>query len=183
MRGTATAAALAILFLPALALGQESVKTFDQLNTRLKRGDTIFVTDTHGREHQGKLFELTASSLTLDSGGKIQLAVSDVQLVQERAPDSLKNGALIGLASGLGFAGLAAVGCASTDCGVSAGTVVGVMAFYGGIGAAIGTGIDALIPGKKRVVYRAPDGRPATRVMLTPVVTPRMKGIRLSFAF
>jgi hypothetical protein len=54
---------------------------------------------------------------------------------------------------------------------------------YGGIGAAIGAGIDALIPGKKRVVYRAADGKPATRLVLTPIVTPRSKGIALSFAF
>jgi hypothetical protein len=182
MRGIATSAALAILFLPALALGQEPVKSFDQLNTRLKSGDKIVVTDTQGREHQGKLVELSASSLTLDRVGK--LAASDVRMVQERAHDSLKDGALIGLASGLTLGAIAAADCAGGDCEFSPAAVFAMVGgVYGGLGAAVGAGIDALIPGKKRVVYRAPDGTAGTRVTLAPVVTPRAKGIAVSFTF
>jgi len=40
---------------PPVARAQEPVKTFDQLNTLLKVGDTIRVTDARGREHQGKV--------------------------------------------------------------------------------------------------------------------------------
>jgi hypothetical protein len=57
------------------------------------------------------------------------------------------------------------------------------LGFYAGVGAAIGTGIDALIPGKRQVVYRAPYGEPATRAMLMPVITPRTKGVALSLSF
>ena len=40
MRKTATVAALAILFVPALVRAQEPVKAFDQLNTRLRGNAT-----------------------------------------------------------------------------------------------------------------------------------------------
>jgi hypothetical protein len=184
MRVTATAAAVAFLLLPALVRGQEPVKSFDQLNTRLKVGDKIIVTDSHGREHEGRILVISPSALTLDSSaGQLEMS-SDVQLVQDRAHDSLKNGALIGLACGLALGGLAAADCAGGDCEFSPAAVFGIVGgIYGGIGAAIGTGIDALIPGKKRVVYRAADGQPATRVLLSPVVTGRAKGVALSVVF
>lgn len=184
MRGTATAA-LAILLLPALVHGQEPVKSFDQLNTRLKVGDTIIVTDPQGREHKGMVLQISPTALTLDSreGQKLTMS-SDVQLVQDRPHDSLKNGALIGLACGVALGGVAAANCAEEGCEFSpAATFAIAGGFYGGIGAAIGTGIDALIPGKKRVVYRASEGKSAAQLMLTPVVTSRTKGIALSVLF
>ena len=46
-------ATLLIILLPALAAAQDPVKSFDQLNTRLKIGDTIYVTDAQGREVKG----------------------------------------------------------------------------------------------------------------------------------
>jgi hypothetical protein len=185
MRGTASAAAtLAFLLLPALARSQEPVKSFDQLNTRLRNGDRIVVTDTKGREHKGHVVDLSASTLTLDAGETRRLTVDDVQLVQDRSHDSLKNGALIGLASGLAIGGIAAADCARGYCEFAPGVVFAVAGgIYGGLGAAIGTGIDALIPGKKRIVYQAPDGKPSTRLMLSPVVTPHARGIALSMAF
>ena len=47
-------AAMLIAILPALAAAQEPVKSFDQLNTRLKPGDTVWVTDAQGRESKGR---------------------------------------------------------------------------------------------------------------------------------
>jgi len=43
-------AAAFIVSLSALAAAQEPVKSFDQLNTRVKVGDTLWVTDGQGRE-------------------------------------------------------------------------------------------------------------------------------------
>jgi hypothetical protein len=51
---------------------------------------------------------------------------------------------------------------------------------YAGVGAAIGTGIDALIC-RKRVVYRAPEN--SARVSLRPVITPSRRAIALSISF
>ena len=52
--GRILAAGAALLLLPALAGAQEPVRTFDQLNTRLKVGDSIYVTDAKGREIKGE---------------------------------------------------------------------------------------------------------------------------------
>ena len=48
-----TLAAVLIVLVPALSAAQEPVKSFDQLNTRLKVGDTVWVTDAEGRESKG----------------------------------------------------------------------------------------------------------------------------------
>ena len=52
--------------LPTLSAAQEPVRAFDQLNTRLKVGDTVYVTDVQGREVKGKIRELSGSALSLD---------------------------------------------------------------------------------------------------------------------
>ena len=51
--------------------------------------------------------------------------------------------------------------------------------------AASGVGIDAMIPGKKLVAYRAPGaaGAPSARLSLAPFVTPRAKGVALALSF
>lgn len=184
MRVTAPVA-LAILLLPALVCGQEPVKSFDQLNTRLKIGDTIIVTDAEGRDHEGKILQISPSTLSLDTREGRQLkASSEVQLVQDRPRDSLKNGALIGLACGLALGAAAAAECARGDCELSPAAVFAIAGgIYGGAGAAVGIGIDALIPGKKRVVYRAPESKPTTHVMVAPVITSRTKGVAVSIGF
>ncbi len=184
MRRTAIVTALTFLLVPALVRAQEPVKAFESLNTRLKAGDKIIVTDTQGREHQGKILEISPSALTLDRDGGQTLSASEVQLVQERPHDSLKNGALIGLAAGLALGGLAAADCTGGRCDLAPAEVFLIVGgIYGGVGAAIGMGIDALIPGKKRVVYRAPEAKSVTRVLIAPVITARTKGVAVSLSF
>ena len=180
----ATAAALAA---PALAAAQAPVTSFDQLNTRLKPGDTVWVTDGQGREVKGRINSLAPDSLGVDAGGFRTFSAGDVSMIHLREGDSLGNGALIGLGIGGGIGIAGCVSMAADDYG-SAGWCAVAVGFYGGLGAAIGVGIDALIPGKKLVAYRAP-GTPGSsesrhaRVSIAPVVTPRAKGAAVSFAF
>jgi hypothetical protein len=182
MMRTLGAAAFVVLALAGLAAAQEPVKSFDQLNTRLRVGDTIYVTDAQGFERSGKILDLSAASLTFDDGGPRTVAGSEVRVVKERERDSLKNGALIGLAVGAGIGStFAALICSGDGC--DAGGVLLGVGLYGAIGAGIGTGIDAAIPGRKRVVYRAAGAMSAPRVSLAPVVTPRRKGLALSISF
>ena len=54
---------------------------------------------------------------------------------------------------------------------------------YAGAGAGIGALVDALIPGPKRLVYRAPGGSGSARLSLAPVITPRTKGVAVSVSF
>jgi len=171
--------AMLIALLPALAAAQDPVKSFDQLNTRLKIGDTIWVTDAQGQEVKGKLSALSTDGLMLDAGGTKTFAARDVGIVRERRRDSLKNGAIIGAIPGAIF-GLLGGGMADEGPGAAIGAVV-----VGALGAAVGVGIDALIPGKKVVAYWAPrsTGPAPPRVSLAPVITPRAKGVAVAFSF
>jgi hypothetical protein len=166
-----------IVLLPAVAASQEPAESFDQLKTRVKVGDTIWVTDAQGREIKGKIRELTPASLTLDRGAAGRnFAAADVGRVRLRVDDSLLTGTLIGLGTGLA-AGAAMLGQGDED--PTSGGIVGAALLFGGVGAAVGAGIDGLIHGK-RDVYRA---GPTARLSLAPLITPREKGVAVSFAF
>ena len=176
----ATAAALAA---PALAAAQAPVTSFDQLNTRLKPGDTIWVTDGQGREVKGKVQALAPDAVMLKGDGSRTLATGDVRVIRMREDNSLRSGALIGLGVGVVLGTLSVAAFEGTGGDYAWGAVIG-----GAICAGVGVGVDALIPGKKRVAYRAP-GTPGSsesrqaRLSIVPVVTPRAKGVAVSFAF
>ena len=182
-RSTAMILVAVFIAVPALAAAQEPVRDFSQLNTRLKPGDTVWVTDSQGREIKGKITNLSSGSLALKAKGAPILSATDVSTIQLRDRDSLKNGTLIGLGVG---AGLGLAGCISIAGEEDAGAWCAMgMLFYAGVGAGLGAVIDAMIPGKKLVVYRAAGlaGAPPARVSFAPVITPRAKGIAVSFAF
>jgi hypothetical protein len=174
---------LTLVLAPAAATAQEPVTSFDQLNTRLKVGDKVWVTDAQGREVQGKIHSLSPDALTLEARTPLSFVPSDVRVIQERRPDSVKNGALIGMGAGM------AVGIVSMFTldfeGCSFGCVAAVLGYFGGIGAGAGALVDAMVPGKKQAVYRAPGaaGASSARFSLAPVITPRHKGFAVSFSF
>jgi len=179
-------AAVLIVLLPAHSAAQDPVKSFDQLNTRLKVGDTVWVTDARSREIIGKIRDLSATSLLLDvSGTPRDFPAHEVRLVQARRQDGLRNGTLIGFA--VGAVGLEAANLAATslddDC--SAGCHATFIVLGGAIGAGVGRIVDALIPGKQLVVYRAAGtaGASPGRLSLAPVITPRIKGVTVAFSF
>jgi hypothetical protein len=160
------------------------VSSVDQLSTKVKRGDTIYVLDTNARETKGILVEASESSIRLLVEGQIrEILAGDVQRVVRRGHgDTLRNGALIGAAAGAVLIGGAAADFCG-DYGNSAAECLGpsaVLALMGaGVFAAIGTGIDALIPGRT-VVYQA---TPQRTVRLAPILSGHQAGARLSVAF
>jgi len=179
--GWIVAALVGSIIVAALApcAAQEPVRDFSQLNTRLRPGDTVWVTNAQGQEVKGKIQALAPDSLALKGDGTRSFAAGDVRLIIERERDSLANGALIGLAVGSVSMGVVCLAAGEEDWCVSAALV------YGGVGAAIGVGIDALIPGKKILAYRAPgpSGGSHARLSIAPVITPRTKGVAVAFAF
>lgn len=172
--------AAAALCAPPAGLAQEPVKSFDQLNTRLKVGDTVWVTDAQGREVGGKIDALGPNALTLKAEAPRNFTAADVRMIRERQPDSLKNGALIGLGVGLA---LGAAGCAAWVSEGEGGWCLSFLIAYGGLGTAIGVGVDALIPGRKREVYRAPGSAPSARLSVAPLLGRTRQGVAVSFAF
>jgi len=175
-----TLAAVLIVLVPALSAAQEPVKSFDQLNTRLKVGDTVWVTDAQGREIKGKIRGLSATSLLLDAGGSPQdLQAARVGTIRVQQSDSLKNGALIGLAAGAVAGALVMVAV----CDGEAGCAPGGALLGAGAGAGIGVGIDAARGGKRVLAYRAPGASGSARLSFAPVITPRTKGVAVAFSF
>jgi hypothetical protein len=173
-------AVLLIAVLPALAAAQEPVKSFDQLNTRLKVGDTVWVTDAQGREIKGKIRDLSATSLLLDAGGSPQdLQATRVSTIRVQRSDSLMNGTLIGLAVGAVAGALVTVAICEGEGACALGGAV----LWGGAGAGVGLGIDAARKRKQVLAYRAPGASGGARLSIAPVITPRTKGVAVSYSF
>jgi len=172
-------AGVLILLLPAISAAQP-VRSFDQLNTRLKPGDTVYVTDARGREIEGKVTELHDASITLNSDGPTTLQADSVRLVQRRTK-SVGKAALWGLLIGgaLGAAGDAVdAGNCESDCMTGVGIALGA-----GIGAGVGAVVRAVLPAGRKEVYRAPGSSGSARLTLAPVITPHTKGVALSYSF
>jgi hypothetical protein len=177
---------------PASGAAQEPVTFLAQLAGELKPGDTVWVTDAQGREVKGEIGALEPGAITVRSRAGRTFNRSDVHQVTVRRGDSLANGAKIGMAigalAGLG-AGIAACAAYPKDdplrgdaCLMS----IGLLWMPGmGAGALIGVGIDAMIPGKQVVVYRAPgsNGTSHARLSMAPVITPRTKGVAIALSF
>ena len=174
---------MVILFVGQLArIALAHVSSFEQIPTRLRPGDTIYVTDASGREHKDKLIDLSASSLIiLEEGAKRELVSANVRAVTWREHDSLANGALIGFGVGMGIVLLPAV--ASGWSGDGAPLVLIGAAFWGGAGAGIGTWIDAMTPGKKVLVYRPLSAQPAARVSVAPLLSRERQALAVRVSF
>jgi hypothetical protein len=178
--------AAAIIALPALAAAQEPVQSFDQLNVRLKPGDRIWITDAQGREIEGKIRALGPSAVMLDGDVPRKFDADAVRLVTQRTGRPIGKGAILGLAGGMAF-GVIAV--AASDCGTDCDDEGAWMLVAGGLFGAMGAGggalVGALIPGRALVVYRAPVAGAEARVRLSiaPVLTPRAKGVAVSWSF
>jgi hypothetical protein len=203
-----SAAAFVVLFAAALGRpaplsAQEPVKSFDQLDTRLKPGDTIWVIDAQGRELKGHVLALTPDSLVLYTGRRRTFTSGDVRAVRERDGPVLGKAALWGAVAGAGAGLLLAVtnraefasdSCppdAGADCWPPPGTKPPIdwwpVPIMGGLGAGLGTLVGALLPGKTRDVYRAPPAvpgaGPGARMSVAPILAPRRKAVVVSIAF
>jgi hypothetical protein len=166
---------------PGPASAQEPVKSFDQLNTRVKPGDTVYVTDAQGRELKAKVRGLSASVLSLDAHGRVVLEDSDVRLITRHKPRPVGRYALLGMGVGAGvaLAGLAAADLSNSD-GTALATAVGVLV---GAGAVAGAVVGAFTPGPRVVIYSAPSASGGRSAALVPIIAPRAKGVAVSFAF
>jgi len=201
-RAALTVILAASLAIPAPAPAQEPVRSFDLLDTRLKAGDTVWVTDAQGREIKGRVLEMTPASLVLDAGRRRALDARDVIAVRERGGRSLGRAALWGAVAGAGAGTVLAVAvrgdyatyCTPEDgasCFPQPGTKPPVdwwqVPVYAGLGAGLGTIIGSLMPGHLRVVYRAPGGAAgadrSARLSVMPVITPRHRSVALSVSF
>jgi hypothetical protein len=163
------------------ALAQAPVTEFGQVHTRIRVGDTVYVTDSAGRQHKGMLYDLSPTQLVLQSGSRLEdFAADRVSSIRWRAPDPLANGALAGMAICGGIVGIVALtSCRGDECGWAA---LATLA-YAGLGAGLGAGFDALIPGKKIPVYKTAGEKAGVKLSVSPMVTPRQQGLAATLRF
>jgi hypothetical protein len=171
---------------PAASAAQGIAATFQELRLLVRPGDTVTVTDVSGQEVSGKVTDLSASSLALTANNQVrEWREAEVATIKQRRGDSLANGALIGLAIGASVTAIGIAVWVNSDTyyegEASAGEAVVVTALYGGLGAAIGTGIDALIT-RRQVVFekRAASG---VTFQFAPSLTLTRAAARLSIGF
>jgi small nuclear ribonucleoprotein (snRNP)-like protein len=124
--------------------------TLEALAFRLRVGDEVQVRTTSGEIVKGKIEDLDREAMRL-RGRSLGIA-SEVERIDVRESDSVRNGALIGFGIG---AGIVALACATPESGCTAPLVAVGITFYGGAGAGLGALFDSM---KKstRTVYVAP---------------------------
>jgi hypothetical protein len=157
----------------------------DAIRQRVKERQKVRVTDDQGREWHGRIEVLAPDSLVLLTKDRQRRDVPYTEIVRiDRPHDTLANGALIGFASGAFFGMLAVVSEETADCDPgaffscgdpTAAAYVLAPAIFGGLGAAIGVGIDALVR-RNPTLYRRAD----SRVVLAPTLARGVRGVSLS---
>ena len=146
------------------------------------KGQAVEVIDDEGRETRGTIGVVSGSALQI-VGESTTIDVPFDRITQIARPaDTLANGAWIGLAAGVAFGVLGAAADNSrcdSYCFDGPGYVIGSGLIFGGIGAGIGVGVDALVR-HKRIIYRRGEG---TQTRLAPVVGRGVKGAVLSVSW
>lgn len=171
--------AVALVVGPSIgAIAQTEAEAIQQLVTS---GQVVSVTTDEGDEFVGKIGGITTDSLSVISKRET-VTIPYPQIIKiDHAPDGLANGAKIGLLAGaaLGVALIAAEdmnGCSNAErasffgCSDPTGLayVLGAVV-CGGLGSALGVGIDALIRRDPEIYKR----RPGPRITLAPAFGPR----------
>lgn len=176
-----------LLAMAAAASAQEVASSFDALASHIRVGQRIWVTDATGREVGGRLERLSSDGLVLRADGLETFVAPEVRRVRARQRDSLKNGTLVGMGIGAGLGTAWCIGAIADDSGDIDARVECAEGFtvFPGLGALIGLAVDALMPGRVRVVYQAPLPQTSSgaSLMVVPLVTSRVKGLAVSFAF
>jgi hypothetical protein len=168
-----------VLTWPGNSYGQEVASTLDQLRVVLAPGSEIHVLTTDGRSIDGTFDRVSGSSLAFSVHGYERiLTQDDILRIRQRRDDTLANGARHGFLAGatMGFL----VGAALQGEVRSAALIPVSMGLYGGIGAGIGVGIDALIR-HDRTIYDATASRHT--VSVAPVVQSARKGVAVTVGF
>lgn len=176
---TLTVACLAVLS-PALTAGAQAPDpSLPDLRSSglVAPGDTVYVTDGRGQRTKGRLTELSATGLTLAARGGAR-DFRSVDIVRIERGDSLENGMLIGLFTGIG----ATVAFCKADTDPEACTYI--VAYFGlpamGGGAILGALIDASV---RKTLYLAAGERSRSRVTFSPAWSRTHKGVLVGWAF
>jgi hypothetical protein len=151
---------LLVACFPVEAFTQQPARSFQELQRRIKIGEIVCVIDGSGLQTRGKLDILSDVSLGLTVDGiRRDFVEGTITSIHRRRRDSVRNGLVIGVASGAVVGFLAGRAADSSNCPRS-GIECGQGALLGTIGGAVwgavgGWLIDA-VTREREVIYRAP---------------------------
>jgi hypothetical protein len=166
---------VAVLAIAASAAAQ--TVQFKELPRHLKVGDAIVITDAEGRRGEGKVTDLTASTITLQMADSRKFVFPERSVRNILKVDSKWDGALIGfLAGAVPGSRVTQFSCGEFNtCDRQA--LFGVLIF-GGLGMAIGAGIDE---SKRKVLYLSPQSGKGLTV--SPIIGGGSRGALISLRF
>ena len=175
-----TVAAVVLAAATAPTAEAQVAGSFEQLGTLVGLDDRITVTDRGGQETTGRIAFLSPSKLTLlIQGSPYDFDEADIDAIRHRHRDSPKNGAVIGLLSGIA-AGCLTVGIAAKGRAVHPAIWMTFSGLFGGVGVMVGAGVDAVIQ-EQRIIYR-PTGS-ARRLTVSPLLSRGRRGVAVSLGF
>ena len=190
------AATLLTAFVPAAARAQRPVAAFGELNTRLKPGDTVWITDAEGRETKGRLRAITKTAFVLDGHEARPFTADTVRAVRERVGSRVRQGTLWGTAVGVALGVTAGIvtreSYTTSACGwppvgcqpqVIQQTFWYLLPLMTGLGAGAGAAVGAARPGRIRDVYLATPAPGGARLLVAPFVAPHARGVRVAVLF
>ena len=159
------------------AFAKEAVHRMSDLQHQLDRGDEIELIDRTGRTLTGDVIEISPDAIRIRADGtEARIPEADIVLIRTAARDSLLNGLLIGLASGVGPVLPLAASCDLCDEAPVGQMLLGGVIWGGGLGLLIDFLRRDLQP-----VFRAGPAVPAVpAVRLTPIAAPGRAGAALS---
>ena len=175
-------AIIPILFTGTL-LAQKPAGSLSDLASRVQKGDQIEVVVGDGSILKGRYKSVTDSALQMRLKGRTQdISGMTITGIRKRRSDSNLNGALIGLAAGVGAGAIATnVTCGSNDpeCAAIAGVIFFPIFAAGGAG--VGTLIDQLIYKYDPIYTSQTTG--SLHLRMAPLVSRDTKGVRLTMSF
>lgn len=153
----------AMLLALCAAVSPAYAQSANEVGDVVRKGQTVAVIDDQGRETTGKISLVSQAALhVVRDGTTTEIPFERITQIA-RPTDSLANGALVGLAAGVAF-GVVGATVGTDDCEEyfvpcyeGPRFIIGSALVFGGIGAGIGVGIDALIR-HDRIVYRRGSG-------------------------
>lgn len=171
---------------PALEQEKSAVQTSAEgeaaaIRQRVKENQKVRIIDDQGREWHGRIEALTPDTLMLVIRDRKRMAVPYGTIVRiDRPHDGVGNGAGIGFVAGA-MIGLLAVISAECNpagymsCGAPGGAAYVAPLVFGGVGAGIGAGVDALIR-REGNLWRRGDAR----VAMAPALGRGVRALRVS---
>jgi hypothetical protein len=162
--------------------------SWDAVPRSMTPGGTVVVKTRDGRSTKGRLRDVSATAIVVESRETSTIPAADVASIEDwrGGRSQVKKGAVGGAAVGAVLALMVAGGAMSTeycDCddGLAAERALAASLLPPVIGAGIGAGIGLMVPGRRAVVYRQPVGRAG--LSLAPIAGRGQRGVTVRAAF